>query len=364
MIGTQVEREGIIRHGAKMISAVSEATVPKISVIVRKAYGAGLYAMAGPAFDPDCCLALPTASIAVMGPQAAINAVYYNQLQAIEDDGRARGADRGAARRVRAGHRHPAPRLRARGRRGHPARGSARGADPPLRARGRQAPRVAGQAQPGHAGLTCCGVAVWRWAVGGVAVWRCGDVAPGAGGVSLRGGAAPGERRAGRAWRFGARGWVHNLANRRGVRGRSPGRADGPSPRACPRPGAAHAECAAGGGQRRTHVGGRGRCCGLRKAEVSRTSPGARGPGRCCGLRATAVPGSTPANPHALRDDNTGHCWPRSHADGHAAPARAQTALTPAAGRQRAGGMRAQSRLQRPATQSRRRRTRRVQLLR
>jgi acetyl-CoA carboxylase carboxyltransferase component len=86
MIGTQVERQGIIRHGAKMISAVSEATVPKISVVVRKAYGAGLYAMAGPAFDPDCCLALPSASIAVMGPQAAINAVYYNQLQAIEDE--------------------------------------------------------------------------------------------------------------------------------------------------------------------------------------------------------------------------------------------------------------------------------------
>jgi acetyl-CoA carboxylase carboxyltransferase component len=86
MIGTQVEREGIIRHGAKMISAVSEATVPKLSVIVRKAYGAGLYAMAGPAFEPDCCIALPTASIAVMGPQAAINAVYYNQLLAIEDE--------------------------------------------------------------------------------------------------------------------------------------------------------------------------------------------------------------------------------------------------------------------------------------
>jgi acetyl-CoA carboxylase carboxyltransferase component len=85
MIGTQVEREGIIRHGAKMISAVSEATVPKLSVVVRKAYGAGLYAMAGPAFEPDCCLALPSASIAVMGPQAAINAVYFNQLQAIDD---------------------------------------------------------------------------------------------------------------------------------------------------------------------------------------------------------------------------------------------------------------------------------------
>ncbi len=85
MIGTQVERQGIIRHGAKMISAVSEATVPKISVIVRKAYGAGLYAMAGPAFEPDCCIALPTASIAVMGPEAAINAVFYNQIQEIDD---------------------------------------------------------------------------------------------------------------------------------------------------------------------------------------------------------------------------------------------------------------------------------------
>jgi methylmalonyl-CoA decarboxylase subunit alpha len=85
MIGTQVERQGIIRHGAKMISAVSEATVPKLSVIVRKAYGAGLYAMAGPAFDPDACLALPTAKIAVMGPSAAVNAVFYNQLQAIAD---------------------------------------------------------------------------------------------------------------------------------------------------------------------------------------------------------------------------------------------------------------------------------------
>jgi acetyl-CoA carboxylase carboxyltransferase component len=85
MIGTQVERQGIIRHGAKMISAVSEATVPKLSVVVRKAYGAGLYAMAGPAFEPDCCIALPTASIAVMGPEAAINAVFYNQIQEIAD---------------------------------------------------------------------------------------------------------------------------------------------------------------------------------------------------------------------------------------------------------------------------------------
>src|SRR5213078_4062657 len=82
MIGTAVERQGIIRHGAKMISAVSSATVPKICVIVRKAYGAGLYAMAGPGFEPDATIALPTAKIAVMGADAA---VYFNKLAGIDD---------------------------------------------------------------------------------------------------------------------------------------------------------------------------------------------------------------------------------------------------------------------------------------
>ena len=88
MIGTNVERAGIIRHGAKMIFAMSEATVPKLTVIVRKAYGAGLYAMAGPAFEPDCCIALPTASIAVMGPEAAVNAVYANKIASLPEDER------------------------------------------------------------------------------------------------------------------------------------------------------------------------------------------------------------------------------------------------------------------------------------
>ncbi len=88
MIGTKVERAGIIRHGAKMISAMSEASVPKISVIVRKAYGAGLYAMAGPAFEPDACLALPSAQIAVMGPEAAVNAVYANKIAALPEEER------------------------------------------------------------------------------------------------------------------------------------------------------------------------------------------------------------------------------------------------------------------------------------
>ena len=85
MIGSEVERQGIIRHGAKMITAVSEATVPQVSVVLRKAYGAGLYAMAGPGFGPDACIALPTASIAVMGPEAAVNAVYANRIASIDD---------------------------------------------------------------------------------------------------------------------------------------------------------------------------------------------------------------------------------------------------------------------------------------
>ena len=125
MIGTQVERQGIIRHGAKMITAVTEATVPKISVIVRKAYGAGLYAMCGPAFDPDAASRCRRAQIAVMGPEPAVNAVFYNKIQAIDDpDERdAYVAERAApsTRRCRR-----APRLRAGDRRDRAARGPAR----------------------------------------------------------------------------------------------------------------------------------------------------------------------------------------------------------------------------------------------
>jgi acetyl-CoA carboxylase carboxyltransferase component len=94
MIGKNVERQGIIRAGAKMIMAVSEASVPRISVIVRKAYGAGLYAMSGPGFAPEACLALPGAMIAVMGPEAAVNAVYFNRLQGLEGEARAAEEER------------------------------------------------------------------------------------------------------------------------------------------------------------------------------------------------------------------------------------------------------------------------------
>jgi methylmalonyl-CoA decarboxylase subunit alpha len=85
MVGAKVERAGIIRHGAKMIFATSQATVPKISVVVRKCYGAGLYAMCGPAFEPDAALSLPQGQVAIMGPEPAINAVYYNKIMELPE---------------------------------------------------------------------------------------------------------------------------------------------------------------------------------------------------------------------------------------------------------------------------------------
>lgn len=89
MIGSKIEKEGMIRAGAKLINALSNARVPKISLIVRKAFGAGLYAMAGPAYGSDCVVALPTAQIAVMGPEPAINAVYFNKMAEMSQDQKA-----------------------------------------------------------------------------------------------------------------------------------------------------------------------------------------------------------------------------------------------------------------------------------
>jgi acetyl-CoA carboxylase carboxyltransferase component len=90
MIGKAVERQGIIRHGAKMLSAMADATVPRLCVVLRKAYGAGLYAMSGPGFEPDATIALPQAMIAVMGAEAAINAVYANKIAEKPEAERAR----------------------------------------------------------------------------------------------------------------------------------------------------------------------------------------------------------------------------------------------------------------------------------
>ncbi len=85
MVGTKTEQAGIIRHGAKMLYAVSRATVPKVTVIVRKAYGAGYYVMCGKAYEPDLIVAWPSAEISVMGPEGAVNIIFRKQIEAAED---------------------------------------------------------------------------------------------------------------------------------------------------------------------------------------------------------------------------------------------------------------------------------------
>lgn len=88
MIGSAVEREGVLRKGRKFIYATSNAQVPKFCVILRKAYGAGIYAMCGPSFGPDATLALPSAEIAVMGPDAAVHALFGDQIEEMEGEAR------------------------------------------------------------------------------------------------------------------------------------------------------------------------------------------------------------------------------------------------------------------------------------
>ena len=85
MVGSKVEQAGIIRHGAKMLYAISRATVPKITVVVRKAYGAGYYVMNGKAYEPDLIVAWPTAEISVMGAEGAVNIIMRKAIEAAED---------------------------------------------------------------------------------------------------------------------------------------------------------------------------------------------------------------------------------------------------------------------------------------
>ncbi len=89
IVGSAVEKQGIIRHGAKMLFAVSEATVPKISVVMRKSYGAGYFVMNGYAYEPDYLVAWPTAEVAVMGPDPAVNIIHRGTLEAIPEEERA-----------------------------------------------------------------------------------------------------------------------------------------------------------------------------------------------------------------------------------------------------------------------------------
>src|SRR6059036_2129169 len=82
MVGTKVEKAGIIRHGAKMLYAVSRATVPKVTVVIRKAYGAGYYVMCGKAYEPDLIVAWPSAEISVMGPEGGANILFRKEIAA------------------------------------------------------------------------------------------------------------------------------------------------------------------------------------------------------------------------------------------------------------------------------------------
>jgi acetyl-CoA carboxylase carboxyltransferase component len=92
MVGSKVEHAGIIRHGAKMLYAVSRATVPKITIVVRKAYGAGYYVMCGKAYEPDLIVAWPTAEISVMGPEGAVNIIGRSAIEASDDPEKTRAA--------------------------------------------------------------------------------------------------------------------------------------------------------------------------------------------------------------------------------------------------------------------------------
>jgi acetyl-CoA carboxylase carboxyltransferase component len=85
MVGTKVEAAGIIRHGAKLLHAVAAATVPKVTVVLRKAYGAGYYVMCGRAYEPDLIVAWPSAEISVMGAEGAVEIVFRRQVEEADD---------------------------------------------------------------------------------------------------------------------------------------------------------------------------------------------------------------------------------------------------------------------------------------
>jgi acetyl-CoA carboxylase carboxyltransferase component len=100
MVGSKVEHAGIIRHGAKMLYAVSRATVPKITVVIRKAYGAGYYVMNGKAYEPDLIVAWPSAEISVMGAEGAVNIIGRSAIEASDDPEATREAMLAEVRKV------------------------------------------------------------------------------------------------------------------------------------------------------------------------------------------------------------------------------------------------------------------------
>ena len=155
MVGVAVERQGIIRHGAKMITAMASAEVPKFSVILRKSYAAGYYAMCAPGFGPRASLALPTAVAGPMAAEASVNAMYAKKIAEIGDPAE-RGFHRRAAGRT-ARRSRPAPAGQRAG--GQRRRGTRRAARRAHRAAGRRAgldPRPAAQSTSHQPGLGGC----------------------------------------------------------------------------------------------------------------------------------------------------------------------------------------------------------------
>jgi hypothetical protein len=154
MIGTAVERQGIIRHGAKMISRSPRRPCRRSASSCARPTAPACTRWPGPAFDPG---RVHRAAERVDRGHGPAGGGQRGVLQPAAGDRRPRragGEDRGAAARVRRGHRHPAPRVRAGRRRGHPARGPALRAGQALRRRRAQVTRLAGQAQPGPPGLS------------------------------------------------------------------------------------------------------------------------------------------------------------------------------------------------------------------
>ena len=90
MVGSRMEKLGIIRHGAKMLFAVSEMTVPKLSVIVRRSYGAGYYVMCGKGYEPDLIVGWPSSEVSLMSPEGAVNIVFRKEIAAAPDPEAAR----------------------------------------------------------------------------------------------------------------------------------------------------------------------------------------------------------------------------------------------------------------------------------
>ena len=151
--GTRQEYGGIIRHGAKLLFAFAEATVPKVTVITRKAYGGAYCVMSSKHIRTDVNFAWPTAEIAVMGPEGAVNILYKREIEAADDPGgAAREARRGVPGEVRQSLRRGVTRIR---RRSHPAAPDARQADCRARAardQARQEPAEEARQHPALSG--------------------------------------------------------------------------------------------------------------------------------------------------------------------------------------------------------------------